>query len=478
MIGGVTKVAHFLQPPWLREAWWVIGLGAAMAVGTAWLLVHEGDIRLVIAIALLTFLGGLSLISPQAAIISTFVFLAVLGDFRRVLIPLTGWPEQDVLLLVGPAIALALAAFTVVGQPFRLNTPISRWMLALIILMLLQVANPLQGGLSVGMAGALFYLVPLMWFWIGRSYATPKFLDVLLYRVIVPLAVLAALLGLYQTFFSLLPFEQAWVYLGGYSALNVGGYVRPFSFFTSSGEYGLFLSAALIVLWASWMCRIRIGLALLPLLALALFLTSIRNAIVMVVFTAVLLWAMKARGPAVKWLRFAIGLSLAVGGLYLILLQVQNFGFAGRIGALVDHQVAGLLNPFDPTKSTAAVHTDMFVGGIVKSFSDPLGHGLGATTMGVSKFGGSGVNSEVDFSNMFSALGLAGGVVYAVIIVLVLLAAFRFWRSSRTRSALAILGILVMMVGGWLAGGHYLMDPLVWFCIGAVDRFEGERRGT
>ncbi len=77
---------------------------------------------------------------------------------------------------------------------------------------------------------------------------------------------------------------------------------------------------------------------------------------------------------------------------------------------------------------------------------------------------------------MFSALGLAGGVVYVVIIVLGLLTALRYWRRSRNRVALALLGILVVGLGQWLNGGHWAMDPLLWFCIGALDRFQGRSK--
>jgi hypothetical protein len=463
-----------------------------MAGGTAWLLVEEGNVRLAIAVALMTLLGGLTLISPQGAVVGTLIFLTALGDIRRALIPLAGWSDQDPLLLVGPGIAILLVTFATVGKQFRLDTPLSRWILALMILMLLHAANPTQpGGPTAGIAGALFYVVPLLWFWIGRSYANQKFMTFLLYGVVVPMAVLGSLLGLYQAFYGLLPFEQAWVNLAGYSALGVEGQVRPISFCTSSAEYGHYVAVAIAVLWAGWLRKAHISMVVVPmvvvpLLAIALFLASMRGVVVMLLLTMALLWAVQARGGAARSLRLLLGLAVGVAVVYPTLLQLQHINFDEQIDGLVDHQVEGLLDPFNDETSTAVVHYKMFNSGFSAAVSNPLGHGLGATTIAADKFGdGSGLlgatavgNTEVDLSNIFVSLGVIGGAVYAVIIVSVLLTAFRYWRVSGSFVALAILGILVVELGQWLTGGHYAMSALIWFCVGALDNLQGSDKGA
>lgn len=483
----MIRTAYLLERLRWREAWLVTVLGAVMVAGMTWVLVQEEDPRIAIAIALLTLLGGLTLVSPKAAIVGTLVFLTVLGDFRRALIPLAGWPDQDILVLVGPAMAVLLATFAVVGQRFRLDTPLSRWVLVLMILMAVSVANPMQdSGMTVGVAGAMFYVVPLLWFWIGRSYGDHRFTAFLLYGVVVPLAVLASLLGLYQAFYGLLPFEQAWVNRAGYEALQVEGRVRPISFFTSAAEYSHYLVVATTVLWAGWLRRARAGIVLVPLLLLALFLESSRSVIVIVLFTMGLLWAVQARGVVTRSLRLLLGLAVGVAILATALLQLQHVSFNEEIDGLIEHQVEGLLDPFNAETSTAGMHLYMFSSGFGAAVDQPLGHGLGATTIAADKFGdtsdpfgASAVgNTEVDLSNMFVSLGVIGGAVYTVIIVSVLIAAFRFWRASGSFVALAILGILVGELGQWLTGGHYAMSALIWFCIGALDRFRGSKKSA
>ena len=487
---------YVFERHWWREAWWAVGLYTVVAFEIAWLF-QGGNERLAIAGALLALLGGLALIRPRAAIVLTFVFLAVLGDFRRVLIPLAGWSSQDPLVLVGPAIAVLLFGFIVVGRRLRLDTPLSRWILALMLLMLLQIFNPEQSSLKVGVVGSLYYLVPLLWFWIGRSYATPNFVASLLYKMVVPVAVLAALLGLYQAFYGLLPFEQAWVERVGYAALSVFGETRPFSFFTSAAEYVHWLAIAIVVLWAGWLrgarTSLRIGLVLFSLLGLALFIGSSRAVVIMVLLTLVVLWALQAR-TTIGWLpRLVLALALVVVGLGWGLSQIPEDEGTGRTEAFVQHQTEGLLNPLDPNKSTARTHVDMLLGGFTNGITEPLGQGLGATSAGMAKGSGSGDPSggnpgsskgddvggtEVDLSNMFVSLGVAGGIIYTVVIALILVTAIRYWRSSYTLVALAILGVLIVELGQWLNGGHYALSALCWFLIGALDKFERSRRGT
>src|SRR5205823_6330019 len=112
----------------------------------------------------------------------------------------------DPVLLVGPAVALLLFALALVKGRLSRDSKLSRWVAVLMVIMVLQIFNPLQGGLAVGLAGALFYLVPLLWFWIGQSWGSAIFTEKVLFRVVIPVAVAGSLLGLYQAFFGLLSY--------------------------------------------------------------------------------------------------------------------------------------------------------------------------------------------------------------------------------------------------------------------------------
>ncbi|HZO89116.1 MAG TPA: hypothetical protein VFB38_12335 [Chthonomonadaceae bacterium] len=422
------------------------------------------------------FVALFSMRATGAFPLCALAYLAFLGGIRRYLIPVLGWSGNDLLLLVCPAVAGLIFGGKAFARQLPRDTRLARLLPWLLLIMALQIFNPMQGGLEVGAAGALFYIVPLLWYYVGRDLGTAEFLPKLL-RLTVGIAILAALYGLYQNFFGFAPCEETWIQLAGplYGALNVGDTKRVFSFFTSAAEYNAFLSLGIVLLWAYWL-RTRSFAALLPipLLAAAILYSGIRGPIVFTLFTCALLVAVQGRRAA-SWLpRCCLALAVGAVGLIWSLQQVEKVNGGGQAQELVAHQTQGLLNPFDSEKSTVGIHTDLIGIGFMEGFTNPLGRGLGATTLAASKYGEGSVSTEVDLSNMFLSLGLAGGLLYAALCGLILTNAFRYWHRARSVVALSLLGVLAASLGQWLNGGHYAACLLIWFCIGALDRAQAE----
>lgn len=424
---------------------------------------------------LLAILANVAVANPTAGVAVAIFFLSLLGDLRRLLIPFTGWSPNDPLLLVAPAFALFLILLPG-SRRLRVDTPLSRWIFALMMLMAVQTLNPLQGNLTVGYAGALFYIVPLFWYWIGRAHATTALMSTIFSRVVVPVAVAAALLGIYQTYVGFLPFEQAWLDTAGYVALNVGGVVRAFSFFPSASEYAGYLAVALVVIWSGCLQGRRAAVVVAPLLAAALFLESSRTIILLLLFTFCVMWAVQGKRRSIWMPRLAYSLCLALLGLAWGLVTIQEgdyFAHPAHAG-LIEHQVAGLLNPLHPEKSTGMAHLEMAADGLSAMATHPLGYGLGATTPAALKYGGHLRSAEVDLVNVFLSLGIFGGLAYALIMLQTFALAAHYWSITRSPLALTLLGVLILQLGGWLQGGHYALSALDWLCIGALDRFDSE----
>jgi hypothetical protein len=456
--------------------WWgLLGLTAALQIPILFQQFHGQAV--LFAFLLLVF-GGLALVKPVAAIPAVLLWLAVLGDFRRYVGSVIGFAGNDPLLLIGPAAAALLLVGPLTGNRIGPDTPLSKCILVLMVWMTVQMFNPVQGGVAVGLAGALFYFVPLLWYWIGKTYATCALVEFIAFRVVLPVAVGASLLGLYQAFFGLLPFEQAWVEASGYAALWVGSRVRPISFFTSASEYGNYLALAIVLTWAGWLQGRCASMLFLPVLAVALFLAGMRGPIVFTLFTLAALWAAQGRSRTVWLPRLGLALAIGVAGLIFALGQIDHSEFGERTQDLVAHQAQGLLNPLDPEHSTLGLHmADIGKGLFIDAMEHPIGMGLGATTLAAAKFDGAGHGSnEADFSNMMVSLGLPGGIMYGIIIITVLLTAIRYWVQARSLAGLLILGALVVTFRGWLNGGEYSVAALIWFLIGALDRLATNAR--
>ena len=449
---------------------WLLGV-IALAVAASFLFQTPDGQRDLMAVTIAGSLLMLITYSPNVGIPALLIYLAFFGGIRRWLIPVLGWPVNDPLLLVGPFLALLFFLNLLPTRRLPTEKGLPRLLNILLVIMVAQIFNPLQGGLTVGIAGALFYIVPVMWFYLGRMKATPALLK-RLFRVTVAVSILAAAYGLYQTWFGYLPSEVQWVHLTHMEALYVGEGQRAFAFFTFPAEYAWFLCLGIVLLWAAVLRGRYSALLPIPLLALGVFFESERGVIVSTLAACAALWAIQGHTVRVWLPRGALALVLAVSGLVLSLQQAQQMKFSGQTQALVTHQTSGLLDPTNQNTSTAGLHSSMLLNGFERGAQNPIGAGLGATTIAAQKYGAGEQSTEVDMSNMFVSLGLIGGLLYLGIVGLILVTAVRFWHRERSGIALAIVGILFLMFGQWLNGGQYCTAFLVWFCIGALDQMQ------
>lgn len=453
-----------LDPAPLGGAVAAAGLGGAAAAAVV---LQPGQLRLLVAVAFAVALLTLALARPRAAVLATVGFLIVLAFLRRILIAEAGWSAYDPLLLVGPLVAVVLMVrlFVLESRPLAPDG-LSKLVLGVLGLTVLEIANPGGGGLLTGMGGFLFVGVPLLWFFIGRELADQVLTSRLLALMVVS-GVAVALYGILQSQTGFPTWDVNWLNVTGYSALNVGNEIKPFGTFSSSAEYSLFLGSALVVA-AAYVLRGR-GPALLALLPLAvgLFLSSTRSALITAVTAIILLVALRPRRP-VTALVVAV---LAVGGSYGALKAFGgdlSRGASQSGSALINHQVAGLTDPLNPNSSTLLVHLQLVQKGIGEGLRNPIGSGTGSTNQAGGKLGGANgpaQATEVDISNAFVALGLLGGILYLAIVIVVLVRAVRGYFAGR-ELLLPVIGVLIVGAGQWLTGGHYALSPLTWLLIG------------
>lgn len=435
-------------------------------------LILLGQVRLAVAFTATVGLVSLAMMQMRLALLAAFVFLIVLGDLRRLLIPVSGWSGLDPLLVVGPVFALIASGYTWASGRPSFDTPAAKWMLVLMAIMLIQVFNPRQGGLIVGVAGIMFQLIPLLWFWLGRAYGRRAFLQTLLFRIVLGLSTLAMLFGLYQSLVGYLPYQLEWYHTAGYIALGTPETgLSPISFFASGTEHNIFVNLGLILLWTLVLFEHRWAWWPIPLFFGALLLTGTRGPIAKGLVMMAGLWAIL--GPSLKtWiLRGALALAIAGGGLYLGLsVLTQHLDGAPKpIQVQIERQAAEFVHGSGSHQgSSAANHLGMLLHGYRLGLENPLGHGLGAGTKAAKKFGHFGT-TETDLGDSFRSLGVPGGVVYHILVFVLIVTAFRFWQRSRRPLGMALLGFMGVAFLGWLKGGQYGVTPLLWFCLGAMD---------
>lgn len=471
----MTALAHRSRRAPTRFAAALSGVGpfvliavAVVAVGIA--STTPAFFRVAMAVPAAALIFATLLKSPRRAVIVLLVWLAVLGTVRRLLISSGASGDSDPLLLVAPAVVGLLVVVAARQGAFRDQTRLTKHVLILSALVLFAALNPLQGSLAGGAAGLLFVLVPVLWFWIGRSLLD----DALLYRVLRLVACLsagAATYGLYQVYVGFPAWDSQWLETKGYAALHVGASVRPFASFASAADYVAMLAIGILI-WTLLLIQARRALAatvVLGLLGWAVTVASVRHTLVIVPITIGIVLAV-ARGFGLA--RTAL---TGIGALFLVGFVVTRFD-ASTVGgdqtsALLSRQVSGLSDPFNPSRSTLPGHIAALIGGVRDGLRNPVGHGLGTVTIANEKLGvGSSQRTDSDPSNVAIAMGLPGLLVYGAVVILALRLAFRQAQVERDFLTLAALGIVLITVLSWLAGGNYATAPLPWLVLGWLDR--------
>jgi hypothetical protein len=365
----------------------------------------------------------------------------------------------------------------------KLTDYLSKGMLALMLIMICEVINPQQGGLAVGLSGTIFYLAPVLWFWVGRQYASPDVIRRLLYWWFFPLAVVAAGFGFSQTFIGFLPYQQEYIDRIGkvVHALYVGGSVRAFGFSVSGAEYSTVLAMGIAGTFAAYFGRLRLWGAAVLILIPALVLSSSRGAVLKLIVALAVVWTFR-RGQELRGLALVRVVCLVVGGLVAVNMIASHYatsqGSNSRSSSasqnLLAHQAGGLAHPFDKRYSSAGLHGSLLLMGIASGFTDPIGHGLGATTMAGKKLGDSGesegptLGSEIDFSDMFIDLGFLGGVLYLLIVSLAMRQALTYVTRVDLSISLPVLAVLTLTLGAWLIAGQYSTSSILFFLIGGL----------
>jgi hypothetical protein len=463
-VGGTGRRS---APARAQLAFVIVVAGLCAAVGLAATMPAFIQIALALSIGVLLCVACISF--PGAAGVSLIAWLAVLALVRRLLDSSGIGGSSNPLLLVSPIAVVLLVLVAGRRGAFRSRTPLTNRVLLLNLLVLLSAVNPLQGGLTVGVAGLLFVFVPMLWFWLGRAVIDDRRLSQLL-RVIAVLSVPAAIYGLFQVYRGFPWWDARWIATKGYVALRVGDALRQFSSFASTTEYVGFLAVGALV----WVLRLRRARSVVP---AGLAVAIITWALVLASARAILVALPVALGLvfcASRGLTFAKSMVFALLGLVALGAGVAALG-SGSVGgtrtsALVNRQVQGLANPFDANVSTLPGHIRQIRVGVTRAFTNPLGQGVGSITIAAEKFGGNALGTEADPSNIAVAAGLPGLILYSMVVVSGFRLAFRAAREERDRLSLVALGILVVTAFQWLNGGNYSVAPLPWLVLGWLDR--------
>ena len=147
--------------------------------------------------------------------------------------------------------------------------------------------------------------------------------------------------------------------------------------FSSAAEYAQYVGAAAIVAAVFAIHRKGWAALLIPILATALFLSSVRTTLILAVVALIVVMIFRSvRRPA--WAATASVLVVLLGvGLMQVLAPALEGHARQTQSDLVEHQLGGVADPLHSEQSTLSIHAEEVRKGMVQSFHYPLGRGSG-----------------------------------------------------------------------------------------------------
>lgn len=449
---------------WSRSVVLVVVVGAMVVEGLLATLLTP-----VVAVAVPAALVALvvAIRNPRVVVLVTLgVFLPLAGLLRRFSGSYVS--AVDPLTLIAPLIAATCLCVAVGRGEHRPRTPLGGVIAVMVGVGALEVFNPGQGGVVVGVVGAGLFIGPLVWFYVGQLLGNRATLAALV-RLLRIVAVGTAVYGMYQLLFGFTAFEDRWITFRSvaYQALFIGGRVRPFSTFASGAEYSYFLAlgAVLFFVWKPPFGR-AVRMSIVVGMLVACFFAGSRTIFVTGV-AIVGVTAVVRRGYS---LRVALATSVALSVVGLALLSFLPLASSDSTLANIQNRtLQGLTDPFNSDVSTLGLHITAFREGVVSGFREPLGTGAAVVNSAGKKLGTGNLSADHDLPNVLRAYGLVGGVVLLFLLVRVYKLADRVVRIGR-RDLMGPILFALILFGAWFVGELYAISSILWFFVGSVDR--------
>lgn len=379
------------------------------------------------------------LVSLEAGLFAMMLFEPLRGFLRRAQYLYLPYSATDPIHIVTPLITMIAVGMVLQRRKLRMfrATPLATLVSILGLIYFLEIFNPLQGGISVGLSGALFVLVPVAWFYFGQEIR-PAFMETAL-RLMVVLGILTSLYGLYQLAYGFPSFEQFWIdNTEFYNSIQVGNVKRALATYSSAEEWGRYIEVGALVAFGFGACarvllRRTLWFACGGALAFMLMLTGQRTATFGLILGVFILLMSGAR----SWRGVFSRVLLALAPVVLIAVFVQaptnddmlSHDSDDKMGAVLSHTARGTLRPGEEASLQERLKNWTYLFTDVIPYR-PLGIGVGGTSVGAWMF-----NKDLDLppiDSYFISTALTCGLPAALLFMWILWRATRMsWRQFR-----------------------------------------------
>lgn len=424
------------------------------------------------------------LVGLEGTLFAMMVFEPARGLLRRAQYLIVDYTAQDPIHLLTPIVTFI--AMVALLRKERLSifwaTPLAKSVSILALIFFLEIFNPLQGSLFVGLTGALFMLVPVAWFYFGQTVSETFIRRAL--TLVALLGILGSIYGVYQLVFGYPAFEQYWIdNTDFYTSIAVGHIRRALATFSSAEEWGRYTEVGAIF---------AVGMALAPrklakragwgLCGAALFggilMSGQRTAVFGFIVGVISLILLGAR----NWRAALARLALLLLPFVLVTVfvtpptddEMWSKDESQTVSTILTHTQRGTLKPAEEESLQIRFENwANFVTSVIPS--RPLGSGLGTSQLADLRENHESELPPVD--NFILVVALACGIPGALLFIWIL--SRSTWLSVRLgrlegispthRIVAAIMPALILNSIFGLTFSIYSVAPIAWLLIGWIS---------
>ncbi len=427
-------------------------------------------------------------VSLEAGLLAMMLFEPLRGVIRRAQYLLVDYSATDPIHLVTPIVALFAFALLLKSQGLGIfrQSPLAGAVSLLALMYFVQIFNPLQGGLFVGLAGAVFMLLPLLWFYFGQAVRSDFMATAL--RLIVVMGLITSLYGVYQLVFGLTSFDQFWLDHSEYNDLvRVFGVVRAMATYANAEEWSRYLDISalgafgLAVMAKRYLHRVAwffCGVLLFVALVLSGQRVSIFGFIfgcVILLFTGARTWGSIVRRAALALIPVVLLLAFAKPPTEDELWQKEQSEAAQ---SMVLHSARGVLQPTGEGSLYARFENWGKGAKIVLYHPFGLGIGAGSVAQARSATEDNGLSATDSYVlSVTLACGIPAGLLCLWIFIRATMISWRAWRRAVPDSHDALMWRVMLSIMPVLAfinlfGYSFVLvsvAPVGWLLIGWVS---------
>ncbi len=432
-----------------------------------------GDARSMFLILVFSLIPIILAYNFKTSIMGLLVFYTFMGFFRRFFYTINPYIRFDPIYIIPDIFAFTLFVYLLIvkkGEVFRrIKESVGIKIFVILIgLMFLQIFNPLQGGVAVGIGGGKFWLIPMLWVFFGIFFDKDSIEKV--FKLLLILGFISAIYGVKQGFWGFFGFENKWLYnvvnVNQFSSLLVHSIIRPFSFFPSPQEYADFLMITLIISFTALFFKRNkiLFLIMFVVILYAKILLAVRGTLFLAFVSFVFIVMIISRRKRLVYLITGMGLSFYIILANLIDYELVLSAMPVNFLRLYAHVFSGIVDPFS-RYSTIWARMMEFKNLPLIIVRYPFGVGIGATSLAGWKFGGVYTGFEVSLVSLIAGASIFAGILYIGVVVVSIRQSIVKFVSTRNWIYPAIAGIVFayFVVGGLTL---YSTPAIYWFLIG------------